>query len=47
MLGCWRTVGGFLNLPAKATLDWDRLSSLGGLGKQMLVGAGPHKGLLN
>ena len=44
MLGCWRTVGVFLNLPAKALLARDRLSHPRGLGRQTLVGARGHKG---
>ena len=44
MLGCWRTVGVFLNLPAKALLARDRLSHPMGLGRQTLVGARGNKG---
>ena len=45
MLGYWRTVGVFLNLPAKALLARDRLSHPRGVGRQTLVRACGHKGL--
>ena len=45
MLGYWRTVGVFLNLPAKALLARDRLSHPRGFGRQSEVGACANKGL--